>query len=88
MHTTERENAGRKEADLSISVMQQAILDLPQKYREVIALRYYDSLPYERIATVLGLTVQGVNGRLIRAKRKIEQHLRRQGFTGGDYENA
>ena len=54
--------------------------------REPIVLRYYNGLSYEQIATILDISVQAVNGRLIRGKRKISKYLKRNGFTGGDYE--
>ena len=68
--------------------IRRAVWQLRSAERELIVLRYYDNLPYEQISQVLDISVQAVNGRLIRAKRKIAEHLKRNGFTGGDYENA
>lgn len=65
-----------------------AVWQLRPNERELIVLRYYDNLPYEQIAQLLDISIQAVNGRLIRAKRKIAKYLKRNGFTGGDYENA
>ena len=48
--------------------------------REVIYLRYYDGLSYERISAVLGISEQAINGRLRRAKKKLANHLRRVRF--------
>ena len=48
--------------------------------REVIYLRFYDGLSYERISEVLGMSEQAINGRLRRAKRKLAGLLRREGF--------
>lgn len=53
--------------------------------REPIVLRYYDNMPYEQIASVLGISQQAVHGRLVRAKRKIADQLKSKGFTGGNY---
>ena len=47
--------------------------------REVIVLRYYQNLSYERIGAVLGLSKAAINGRLIRARRKIARYLRNLG---------
>lgn len=69
-------------------VIRRAVQQLRPTDRELIVLRYYDNLPYEQIAQLLDISVQAVNGRLIKAKRKIAEHLKRNGFTGGDYENA
>jgi RNA polymerase sigma-70 factor (ECF subfamily) len=68
--------------------LRRAVWQLRSAERELIVLRYYDNLPYEQIAQVLDISIQAVNGRLIRAKRKIAEYLKRNGFTGGDYENA
>jgi RNA polymerase sigma-70 factor (ECF subfamily) len=68
--------------------VRQAVWSLRAFYREPIVLRYYDNLPYERIATVLGISVQAVNGRIIRAKRKIKKYLERNGIKRGDYEDG
>lgn len=68
--------------------LRQAVWQLRSAERELIVLRYYDNLPYEQIAQVLDISVQAVNGRLIRAKRKIAKYLKRNGLTGDDYESA
>jgi RNA polymerase sigma-70 factor, ECF subfamily len=58
-----------------------ALVRLPAKSREVVYLRFYDGLSYEQISAVLGISEQAINGRLRRAKRELEKHLRRQGFN-------
>ena len=63
-----------------------AVWQLRPAERELIVLRYYDNLPYEQIAQVLDISIQAVNGRLVRAKRKIAKYLKRNGLTGGNYE--
>ncbi len=57
-----------------------ALEQLEPKAREVIYLRFYDGLSYERISQVLGIGPQAINGRLRRAKKKLAKHLRCQGF--------
>jgi len=69
-------------------MVRRAVWSLRTVYKEPIVLRYYDNLPYEQIASVLGISLGAVNGRLIRAKRKIKKYLERNGITGGDYENG
>ena len=78
------ENANNR--DNRSDAIRQAVWKLRAVDREPIVLRYYDNLPYEQIAKVLGISLQAVNGRLIRAKRKIGKQLKRDGFTGGNYE--
>ncbi len=74
--------------DSSSDMVRRAVWSLRTVYREPLILRYYDNLPYEQIANVLGISLGAVNGRLIRAKRKIADYLKRNGITGGDYENG
>jgi RNA polymerase sigma factor (sigma-70 family) len=47
--------------------------------REVIYLRYYNAMSYRRMAATLGLSPQGINGRLRRARQKIKAILSRNG---------
>lgn len=56
-----------------------AIKSLPTDARELIYLRYYDSMTYQQISAVLGISPQAINGRLRRAKKTIAKHLRRHG---------
>jgi len=57
-----------------------ALHQLPVEAREVIFLRFYDGLSYDRMSAVLGISEQAINGRLRRAKQKLAEHLRRCGF--------
>ena len=68
--------------------IRRAVWQLRPNERELIVLRYYDNLPYEQIAQVLDISIQAVNGRLVRAKRKIAKYLKRNGLTGDDYETS
>lgn len=57
-----------------------AIENLPSSMKELVVLRYYDGLSYEKISDVLGISKASINGRLTRAKRKMESYLKRNGF--------
>jgi RNA polymerase sigma-70 factor (ECF subfamily) len=57
-----------------------ALSKLSASSKEVIYLRYYDGLSYDQISEVLGISEQAINGRLRRAKRKLAQILKREGF--------
>jgi RNA polymerase sigma-70 factor (ECF subfamily) len=72
--------------DNRADAVRRAVWNLRAVEREPIVLRYYNALSYEGIAAVLGISPQAVHGRLTRAKRKIAKYLKREGFTGGDYE--
>ena len=65
----------------STEAVREAIGELSDLDREVIFLRYYDGMTYERISGVLGLSEQAINGRLRRANKKIADYLRRNDFT-------
>jgi RNA polymerase sigma-70 factor (ECF subfamily) len=72
--------ADRSDSAEMCAVVRAALKQLGPAGREVIHLRYYDGLSYERISAVLGLSEQAINGRLRRAKKKLANHLRRAGF--------
>jgi len=61
--------------------VKEALSELSASDREVIFLRYYDGMSYEKISAVLGVSEQAINGRLRRAKKKIAGYLRHNGFV-------
>lgn len=65
-------------------VVKEAIASLPNLYRELLILHYYNSMSYEQIGLVLGIPRQTVKGRLYRARRKIAKYLKRKGFNEVD----
>ena len=68
------------------AAIRQAVWSLREAERELVVLRYFDGFSQARISEVLSLSPQAVNGRLVRAKRKIAKYLKRNGMTGDDYE--
>jgi RNA polymerase sigma-70 factor (ECF subfamily) len=68
--------------------VRRAVWNLRQAERELIVLRYFDGFSQARISEVLGISSAAVNGRLVRAKRKIEKYLRRNGITGDNHEES
>jgi RNA polymerase sigma-70 factor (ECF subfamily) len=73
--------AAESQQNDAAEAVREAIGRLPASDREVIFLRFYDGMTYERISAVLGLSKQAINGRLRRAKKKIADRLRRTGFA-------
>jgi RNA polymerase sigma-70 factor (ECF subfamily) len=71
----------KPEKDDSKEAVKKALKKLSDSAREIIYLRYYDGLSYEQISSVLGISEQAINGRLRRAKKKMAEYLRRQGFN-------
>ncbi len=66
--------------------IRRAVWSLREADRELIVMRYFDGFSQGQISEVLDISPQAVNGRLIRAKRKIAEYLKRNGLTGDDYE--
>jgi len=75
---------GRPDSSESDTVVREALDRLPAEAKEVIYLRFYDGLSYDRISAVLGISEQAINGRLRRAKKRLAQYLRRSGFDEVD----
>ncbi|MBN1505628.1 MAG: sigma-70 family RNA polymerase sigma factor [Sedimentisphaerales bacterium] len=71
---------GGTEPDETGEAVKKALGRLSAEAKEVIYLRFYDGLSYEQISAVLGISEQAINGRLRRAKKKLAQYLRRDGF--------
>ena len=69
-----------KETDEIDGHIQQALSQLPVSLREVVLMRYFDEMSYQQMGNVLGLSEQAINGRLRRAKKKIEKYLIQNGF--------
>jgi RNA polymerase sigma-70 factor (ECF subfamily) len=75
---------GQAGQDESHRIVREALNQLPAEAKEVIYLRFYDGLSYDRISAVLGVSEQAINGRLRRAKKRLAQYLRRSGFDEVD----
>lgn len=65
--------------------IRRAVWSLRASERDLIVMRYFDGFSQAHISEVLGLSSQAVNGRLVRAKRKIAKYLKRNGLTGDNY---
>lgn len=60
--------------------IQALLAELPEAYRLVLVLRYWQDLSYEEMARTLGTSESAVKARLHRARALMAQHLaRRQG---------
>ena len=51
------------------------VMALPEKYRTVLYLFYYEELSVREIGSLLGLTVSAVTTRLSRAKQRLKERL-------------
>ena len=73
--------AAESDHDDAAEVVRETLNRLSASAREVVFLRFYDGLSYEQMSAVLGISEQAINGRLRRAKKRMAEHLRHQGFA-------
>jgi len=59
----------------ALARVRRAVQRLPQKYREVVALRYFQGLEVSEICELLGITPNVMQVRLNRAKRRLKEQL-------------
>jgi RNA polymerase sigma-70 factor (ECF subfamily) len=62
-----------------IHLMRRLLLELSDKYRTMIELRYFQELSYEEIATELNIPIGTVKAQLFRAKELLADLLHRPG---------
>ncbi len=70
-------NPSRHEDDV-VATVREIILNLEPDMREVIYLKYYGQMDYGRIAQMLGVSEEAVNGRLRRARDAVRRQLQRR----------
>jgi len=66
------------EADESYWAAMAAIAGLPELYREPFVLRHLSGWSYQEIAEVMGMPVDTVETRLVRARRLLRDALRKE----------
>ena len=57
-------------------LIQKILATLPEDYRTILTLREADGLEYQEIADVMGCSLDAVKGRLSRARKQLQEHLR------------
>jgi RNA polymerase sigma-70 factor (ECF subfamily) len=58
-------------------LLRNAIAELPTKLRVVVAVHYFDGLPLNEIARILGCRLGTVKSRLFNARKRLCQTLQR-----------
>ncbi len=58
-----------------VSMVREAINNLPEKQRSALILREYDQMDYQEIANILGQTVSSVKSLLFRARASVKTQL-------------
>ena len=56
--------------------LEEALTHLPEKYRAAIILCYFQELPYQEVADILGLSLNLVKVRIFRAKKQLLEILK------------
>jgi len=70
-------SAGQKTENLEeVERIRTLVTQLPPKMREIIYLKFYNGMTYEKISQVLGISTEAINGRLRRAKKLIAKRLK------------
>ncbi len=67
--TPEQEVMDKQRAQM----LRAAVSQLPEKYRKVVELRYYEDLAYDEIAEQLGISLSNVKIQLLRAKNMLSE---------------
>lgn len=75
---TSEEDYSRLERLETMETVKQAVMELPQNYREVIICVYYSELSMEQTAKQLHVPVGTVKSRLARAKDKLKEFMERR----------
>lgn len=60
---------------INAEMIKDAINILPEQQRAVFTLRFYEELPYEEIASILGTSVGGLKANYFHAFKKIQKYL-------------
>ena len=62
-------------------IVQEEVRRLPEKYRAVVVLCYWQSLTHEQAAAQLGCPLGTVRSRLARARKLLHRRLTRRGLA-------
>ena len=63
--------------DMPDATVINAVMKLPNKYKDVVMLRYYQGMKIADVASTLGITADAAKARLRRANDKLRQQLER-----------
>ena len=63
------------ESEETRHAVQQALVDLPQDYRQVLVLKYIEDMPVLEISQVMGRSPKSVEGLLSRARKALRANL-------------
>jgi len=67
------------ESEETRHAVHQALVDLPQNYRQVLVLKYIEDMPVLEISQVMGRSPKSVEGLLSRARKALRTNLAKNG---------
>jgi polysaccharide biosynthesis/export protein len=81
VHTVDSPDANEPDQAEFGPIVQEEVRRLPEKYRAVVALCYWQGLTQEQAATQLGCPIGTVRSRLARARSRLHTRLIRRGLA-------
>ncbi|MFO0982581.1 MAG: sigma-70 family RNA polymerase sigma factor [Planctomycetota bacterium] len=75
LDATPHQPAAAPEPDERVQRLLEEVHALPEIYREVIVLFYYDRQSYQEMGDLLGITAAAVNARLTKARAMLRERL-------------
>ena len=74
---SERQRRGAAERGERIERLMDEVETLPDEYREVVMMYYYDDVTYQELAEALGVSAATINARLTKARAMLRERLNR-----------
>ena len=82
LHTVSIEEMGQEPVFTSLekSDLYYAVRELPVKYRQIVHLYYFEDYSTKEIAQIMKLSETAVQTRLLRARQKLKEKLKEDGY--------
>lgn len=65
---------------VGVGILERALKRLPQNYRDILYLTAYEELSLHAAADVLGITYENAKSRVQRARKKLSEILKEEGY--------
>lgn len=67
-------------SDMGVEILERALKRLPQNYRDILYLTAYEELSLHAAADILGITYENAKSRVQRARKKLSEILKEEGY--------
>lgn len=67
-------------SDMGVEILERALKRLPQNYRDILYLTAYEELSLHAAADILGITYENAKSRAQRARKKLSEILKEEGY--------